>query len=162
MNNFDYIIFSDASCRPKSERCVGGYVILDVNINQATPINLTHFKALGNIQAELISLLYAFKYFCECNQYNQQGKLQVITDCTNIVTLPDRREKLEHSNFTNKQGQRLKNADLYMDFYRFCDTLSVQFKWVKGHTSKGKRTHPDQIIFSQLDREVRKTLRGLS
>jgi ribonuclease HI len=85
--------------------------------------------------------------------------LAVYTDSQNIVSLPDRRERYQQSDFREKNNKPLNNADLYREFYRLTEQLDCTFIKVNGHQRKKEQ---DEIgrIFTLVDRMARHALRN--
>jgi hypothetical protein len=70
-----------------------------------------------------------------------------------------RRKKLEENDYYARNGKRLKNHELYKQFYQRTDNLNITFTQIKGHTLASRKSNLD-MIFSLVDRASRKALRA--
>jgi hypothetical protein len=83
----------------------------------------------------------------------------VYTDSQNIIGLPDRRERLEKSDYRSKKNKRLNNYELYQEFYRITDQIDVELVKVRGHQATRHKGEIDRL-FTLVDRASRNALRN--
>lgn len=146
----------DGSVDPKLKIGFGAYLLLDkndpsVNIGK---VEAKKFEETTSTKLELQTLLWALTELEDLSK-----KVIVYTDSQNIVSLPGRRKELEQSDFISTKGKRLKNYQLYREFFAMMARMDCEFVKVKGHASTvGK----DQInkLFEHVDRTARKALRN--
>lgn len=152
-------LFCDGSVNPKSNIGYGAYFILDSSLSvelSKIQIFTKRFENTSSTKLELETLLWAL------NDSNLQNiEIFVYTDCQNILTLKNRREKLEQNNFYTKKGELLKNHLLYKEFYKLSDLLSCTFIKVKGHKKTNEKDEIDKL-FTLVDRTARDALRNNS
>ncbi len=116
-------------------------------------IKVQRFENTSSTKLELQTLLWALS-----DIQNTGSNVLVYTDSQNIIRLPDRRERLEKSDYHSKKNKRLNNYELYQDFYRITDQIDVQLVKVRGHQAT---RHKDEIdrLFTLVDRASRNALR---
>ena len=85
-------------------------------------------------------------------------KIEVYTDCQNIIGLENRREKLEKNNFQTSSGKLINHYELYKEFFEKLDELNLTFIKVKGHKKTSLKDELD-TIFNLVDKASRKALR---
>lgn len=113
------------------------------------------FYNTTSVRLELETLLWAF------NDIGQiEGQIIVYTDSQNIMSLPERRKRLEENNYHSGKGRPLNNGDLYMEFFRMIERFSPVFIKVQGHMSAKRKDTIDKL-FALVDRESRRALRSL-
>ena len=152
-------IFTDASVDPKSQVGFGAYcLVVDVGcppIDVANEVILTRFNNTSSTRIELENLLHALNN-STFNTLN--STITIYTDCQNIIGLPDRREHLEANNYYSRNKIRVKNFELYQQFYTAMDKLNFVMVKVKGHKTYNDKSNIDKI-FSVVDKASRKALR---
>ena len=116
-------------------------------------IQLKAFERVTSTELELQTLLWALKSLGK-----PKTDLFVYTDSQNIVSLIDRRRRLEENGFRNASGASLKQAQLYKGFYQLLDDLKFKVIKVRGHSPSGSKSKIERI-FSLLDRRTRRELR---
>ena len=85
-------------------------------------------------------------------------KLTVYTDCQNILSLHDRREKFEKNNYRTGKKILIANHELYKEFFHITDSLDCTFVKVKGHKLSCEKDEID-TIFTLVDKASRNALR---
>ena len=120
---------------------------------QPTDVRTKRFENAFSTKLELETLLWAFS---EMDLKNY--KIIAYADCQNILSLPNRREKLERSNYLSKTNKPIKNRELYKEFYKRLDATQVEFVKVKGHKKKNDKDEMDKL-FTLVDRASRSALR---
>jgi ribonuclease HI len=113
------------------------------------------FENTSSVRLELETLLWAVK---EIGQ--SADNIFVYTDSQNIMTLPGRRRGLEKNNYHSGKSRPLKNADLYIEFFRMLEKVNPVFIKVQGHMASDKKDNIDKL-FTLVDRESRRALRKL-
>ncbi|QKF82441.1 ribonuclease HI [Halarcobacter ebronensis] len=144
-------LFCDGSVDPKTNIGFGAFFIYNKD-TQNQNINIKMFKETSSTKLELEVLLWALKE-------QEDGQcVKVYTDCQNILTLLDRREKLEKNSFLTSSKKELKNSELYKDFYRQNDRLELSFIKIKGHKKSSLKDSIDNL-FNLVDKASRQALR---
>lgn len=148
-------LFVDGSVDNKTKIGFASYLlVLDENKNiedMKKDIKSKKFDDTSSTKLELEGFIWALK------EINLE-KLYIFTDCQNILSLMDRREKLETNNYITKTGKQLKNHYLYKEFYFLMDMYNCKIIKIKGHKKSSlKDTH--DVIFSLVDKNSRKALR---
>lgn len=151
-------LFTDGSVHAQSAIGYGAYLSLSGHRlpgeSLAAHVQTKRFTHTSSTKLELQTLLWAL------SETTLPGHtLAVYTDSQNIVSLPDRRERYQQSDFRAKNNKPLNNADLYREFYRFTEQLDCNFIKVNGHQRKKEQ---DEIgrIFTLVDRMARHALRN--
>ena len=151
-------LFTDGSVHAQSAIGYGAYLSLSGHRlpgeSLAAHVQTKRFTRTSSTKLELQPLLWAL------SETTLPGHtLAVYTDSQNIVSLPDRRERYQQSDFRAKNNKPLNNADLYREFYRFTEQLDCTFIKVNGHQRKKDQ---DKIgrIFTLVDRMARHALRN--
>ncbi|QSZ42855.1 ribonuclease H [Sulfurimonas aquatica] len=150
-------LFTDGSVSPQSKIGFGAYLLLDtleVLPNELQKkIKVKRFKDSSSTKLELETLLWALNEESLINY-----KIEVYTDCQNIIGLKDRRERLEKNEYMTSKDKVIKNHELYKDFFKRLDILDCEFIKVKGHKKSSTKNKIDEI-FTLVDRTTRKALR---
>ncbi|MEA2027479.1 MAG: RNase H family protein [Campylobacterota bacterium] len=150
-------LFCDASLHPQSGIGFGAYLLLENNElfgdNIKDTIKIKKFENTSSTKLELETLLWAFN-----EPSLQESHITVYTDCQNIITLNQRRERFEQNNYKTRKGKEIKNHQLYKEFYRYIDTLECTFVKLKGHKKSSIKSEID-TLFTLVDRATRKSLR---
>jgi ribonuclease HI len=147
------LLFTDGSVNTKLRVGYGAYLAFSEGQQSLTDhIKLKRFEDTSSSKMELQTLLWAL---------SEISAPEVIsyTDSQNIVGLNSRRKKLEENDYYTSNGKRLKNQELYKQFYQFTDNLNITLTQIKGHTPAGRKSNLD-MIFSLVDRASRKALRA--
>ena len=143
-------LFCDGSVNPQLKIGFGAYFILDEN-NQN--IKTKMFENTSSTKLELEVLLWAFEDLTIKNE-----KIEVYTDCQNILSLLSRREKLEKNDYKTSTNKEVKNRCLYEKFYLLLDSFEIEFIKVKGHKKSSLKDEIDKA-FNLVDKASRKALR---
>jgi ribonuclease HI len=159
----DYLLFTDASVNNSSNNGVGGFLMIEaerlIGINAGSlkhlneSIVLQRFKETSSTKLELQTLLWALT---EINPYicDREYQLTVYTDSQNIISLPNRRTRIEANDYLSRTNKRLNNQVLYQRFYAAIDSHPFTLIKVKGHQSQKSKTSVD-IVFSLVDKATR-------
>ena len=150
-------LFTDASVNPQTMVGYGAYLFLaDDELSSANFLHTVHTKRFNNTSStklELETLLWAL------SEIDTMGfEIVVYTDCQNIIGLKDRRERFQKYDYMSKTNKRIKNHELYKQFYKFTDNLTCKFVKVKGHKKKDTKDTIDEI-FALVDKASRVALR---
>ena len=146
------LLFTDGSVNTKLRVGYGAYLAFSEGQQSLTDhIKLKRFDDTTSSKIELQTLLWAL---------SEISATVVIsyTDSQNIVRLHSRRTKLEENGYYTRNGKRLKNHELYKQFFQCTDNLNITFTQIKGHTPASRKSNLD-MIFSLVDRASRKALR---
>jgi ribonuclease HI len=152
-------IFTDGSYNPATKTGYGAYIAV-TDPDESTEflreqVKVRVFENTSSVRLELETLLWAFK---EVGQ--REGGIIVYTDSQNIIKLPDRRKRLEENSYQSGKNRPLKNADLYIEFYKMLEKFNPVFIKVQGHITSKKKDNIDKL-FALVDRESRRALRKL-
>lgn len=137
--------YCDASYNPQTKIAVIGWKI---GQNKIRDMLLTD---TNNTRAEIIGLIHLI------NELDPNLKYIIHTDCQSILNRLMSKEKLIGKDFKNAKGEKLGNADLYQKLFEIV-TENITLVHIDGHISREKMNE-DNVIFSQLDKYVRRKLR---
>jgi len=112
------------------------------------------FEHTSSTKLELQTLLWALG-----DIQALRSRVIVYTDSQNIMGLQGRRDRLEQNDYRSKKNKRLKNYELYQEFYRMIDQLDCEFVKVRGHQVSNQKDDVDRL-FTLVDRASRNALRG--
>ena len=151
------IILTDGSVDPQSQLGFGAYLAipgLGLSLTELqTRIKIRRFEQTSSTQLELQTVIWALH-----DQPQSADKLTFYSDSQNIISLLDRRRRLERNNYRAKSGKRLKHAELYQEFFRLTDQRPCEFIKLQGHQTSQHKNAIDQL-FTLVDRASRKALR---
>lgn len=151
----EYLLFTDGSVNPQKKIGFAAFLFIKKDELEANDlrekIQLKQFEDTSSTKLEIQTLLWAFSLL-------DVKKLTIYTDCQNIITLLERREKLEKSNFYTKTGKLLNNHEFYKEFFEFLDEIDCEFVKVKGHKKSSLKDDIDKV-FNLVDKASRNALR---
>ena len=154
-------LFTDGSVNTKSKVGYGAWLWLDeISGPIATlknNVKTQRFEATSSTRLELQTLLCALNEWVELG-CRKEIALTVYTDSQNIIGLPERRNRLERDDYFSRRKKRLKNYELYQEFYLFIDRVPCKLVKVKGHQAPAQRNHIAER-FSLVDQAARHALR---
>jgi len=145
-------LFCDSSVNPQSKIGVAAFLYYDDDFKTESKIYTKQFEDTSSTKLELQTFLWAV------TELDNFDKFEVYTDCQNIFSLLNRREKLEKNNYKTSTNKEVKNQILYKEFYRVIDNNECEFVKVKGHKKSSEKDDIDKI-FSKVDKFSRKELR---
>jgi ribonuclease HI len=150
-------LLADCSVSPDTGLGIGGYLLVgESNVPPATLadcVKLKAFDGVSSTELELRTIIWALS-----DTKGDLDGLHVYTDSQNVLSLIERRGRLEQHDFRNRSGIRLKHASLYQEFYALLDELGFEVRKLKGHRPKKERSDLE-MAFSLVDRMTRKELR---
>lgn len=149
-------LFCDGSVNPQKKIGFASYLILeDISSFDSLKeqIKSKKFEDTSSTKLELEVLLWALE-----DESLKDKKVEVYTDCQNILTLENRREKLESNDYKTSTGKEVRNSLLYKEFYSLQDSLDCTFIKLEGHKKSSRKDEIDRV-FSFVDKFSRKTLR---
>ncbi len=150
-------LFTDGSVNTKSKIGYGAYLFISEDglslESLKAQVKVKRFEETTSTKLELQTLLWAVS---EINL--PVSKVIVYTDSQNIISLLERRERLEQNNYSSKKNKLIKNFKLYQDFYKITDQLNCKFIKVRGHKRSIQKNNIDQL-FTLVDRASRNALR---
>lgn len=150
-------LFSDGSVSTQTKIGFGAYFICagnDWGKNDFRPeIKTKQFMDTSSTKLELQTLLWALSEI-----ESGHKMLTIYTDSQNIVTLLERRERLEKSNFCSKKGVELSNSELYKQFFTEMDSINCEVIKVEGHQPSRNKSKIERF-FTLVDRASRQALR---
>lgn len=150
-------LFTDGSVNTKTKSGYGAY--LAVSEIGSSPellreqVKVKRFENTSSVRLELETLLWALKEVGK-----SANKVTVYTDSQNIISLQERRERLQRNSYRSKKNRLLNNHDLYIEFYKMTDELDCDFIKVKGHLPSHKKDDID-MLFTLVDRGSRDALK---
>lgn len=120
-------------------------------------IKVKRFEHTSSTKLELQTLLWALG---EAAPDTSSGEiiLTVYTDSQNIIGLPERRARLERSNFFSSKSKRLNLYELYQEFYRVTEGINCELIKVVGHQLSSQKSKID-ALFTLVDQASRRALR---
>ncbi|WP_198304719.1 ribonuclease HI [Arcobacter vandammei] len=150
-------LFTDSSVNPQKKIGFGAFLeVSDDNLeidDLKKNIKIKRFDDTSSTKLELQTLLWALDKICTTN-----SKIELYTDCQNIIGLQDRREKFEINEYKTSSGKIIKNHELYKLFFKKIDELNIDFIKVKGHKKNSLKDEID-TIFNLVDKASRNALR---
>lgn len=155
-------LFVDSSVNPQSKIAFASYLVkyyenIDLEILKNS-IKSKLFTNTSSTKAELQAFLWALDEILKNGILEQNLQIKVYTDCQNIISLNERKDKLEKNNFYSKTGKPINNAELYKEFFEKIKSLNIEFIKVKGHKKSYLKDETD-LVFSLVDKASRKSLR---
>jgi len=154
----ELMIFVDGSVNPHSKIGYGAYLAVS---DRGLPLDLfkacvkvKRFEHTSSTKLELQTLLWALSI-----DQVSVSRVTVYTDSQNIMGLQERRGRLEQNDYRSKKNVRLKNYELYREFYRLIDQLDCKFVKVRGHQASHQKDDIEKL-FTLVDRASRQALRG--
>ncbi|MDD5157042.1 RNase H family protein [Sulfurimonas sp.] len=158
-NKSKFFLFTDGSINPQTHVGYGAYLFLSENqLNLAVSMNdvkIKRFENSNSSKLELETLLWAL------GEISLDGcKLTIYTDCQNTISLKDRRERFKKNDYMSKTNKRIKNHEIYREFFKAIDAIDCEFVKVKGHKKKENKDKIDKI-FTFVDIASRTALRKL-
>jgi ribonuclease HI len=156
----DFILMTDGSVDTQKRIGYGAFLLLPSEQNTrsvaelAEKVQLRRFEQTSSTRLELQTLLWAFDQLPE--EINQ---LKVYTDSHNIISLLQRRQRLERDNFIATSGKLLSQAELYRQFYQRIDLLNCSFIQLQGHQPDREKGVIERL-FTLVDRASRRALRA--
>jgi ribonuclease HI len=118
-------------------------------------VKVRRFEHTSSTKLELQTLLWALSDI----QALGSRRVIVYTDSQNIMGLQGRRDRFEQNDYRSKKNKRLKNYELYQEFYRMTDQLDCEFVKVRGHRVSNQKDDIDRL-FTLVDKASRNALRG--
>lgn len=151
------MLFTDGSVNTRSKIGYGAYLAVsdrELSLESLKKnIKVQQFEHTSSTKLELQTLLWALSDIQDIG-----GNVLVYTDSQNIIGLPDRRERLEKSEYRSKNNKLLNNYELYQEFYRITDQIDVELVKVRGHQATRHKGEIDRL-FTLVDRASRNALR---
>ncbi len=151
------MLFTDGSVNTHSNIGYGAYLAvpeggLSVDVLR-TRVKVKKFEHTSSTKLELQTLLWALSDIQALG-----SRVIVYTDSQNIMGLQGRRDRFEQNDYYSKKNKRLKNYELYQEFYIMTDQLDCEFVKVRGHHVSSQKDDIDRL-FTLVDRASRNALR---
>ena len=152
------MLFTDGSVNTQSNIGYGAYLaVAEAGLSLdslRSRVKVRTFEHTSSTKLELQTLLWAL------SEIQALGiKIIVYTDSQNIMGLQARRDRLKKNDYRSRNHRRLKNYELYQEFYRITDPLNCEFVKVRGHQVSIQKSNIDRL-FALVDRASRTALRG--
>ena len=152
------MLFADGSVNTHSKIGYGAYLAVSergLPLDSLRPrVKVRRFEHTSSTKLELQTLLWALSDIQALG-----SRVIVYTDSQNIMGLQGRRDRFEQNDYRSKKNKRLKNYELYQEFYRMTDQLDCEFVKVPGHQAANQKDDMDRL-FTLVDKASRKALRG--
>ncbi len=152
------MLFTDGSVNTHSKIGYGAYLSVSergLSLDSLRPrVKVRRFEHTSSTKLELQTLLWALMDIQALG-----SRVIVYTDSQNIMGLQGRRDRFEQNDYRSKKNKRLKNYELYQEFYRMTDQLDCEFVKVRGHRASNQKDDMDKL-FTLVDRASRNALRG--
>ena len=149
-------LLTDGSVDPKSGIGFGVYLAFPNNSESMAKlcglIKVKRFENTSSTKLELQTLLWALSEMTE-------RKVVSYTDSQNIAGLLSRRERLIENDYCSRGGRKIRNHELYREFFEFIKKFDIQFRLLSGHKPSQEKDRIDEI-FSIVDRASRNELRS--
>jgi len=118
-------LLTDGSVNPKSGIGFGAYLAFPNNsesmVELGDLIKVKRFENTSSTKLELETLLWALSEMTE-------GKVVSYTDSQNIAGLLSRRERLIENDYCSRGGRKIRNHELYREFFEFIEKFEIQFR----------------------------------
>jgi ribonuclease HI len=154
----ELILLTDGSVNTLSNIGYGAYLVVSepgLSLDSLrTRVKVRRFENTSSTKLELQTLLWALSDIQALG-----SKVIVYTDSQNIMGLQGRRDRFEQNDYRSKENKRLKNYELYREFYRMIDQLDCELVKVRGHQVSNQKDDIDRL-FTLVDRASRNALRG--
>ncbi len=154
----ELILLTDGSVNTLSNIGYGAYLVVSergLSLDSLrTRVKVRRFENTSSTKLELQTLLWALSDIQALG-----SKVIVYTDSQNIMGLQGRRDRFEQNDYRSKENKRLKNYELYWEFYRMIDQLDCELVKVRGHQVSNQKDDIDRL-FTLVDRASRNALRG--
>ena len=157
-------LFTDSSVNPQKKIGFAAFLLknslntpLEVLQNS---IKYKRFENTSSTRLELQSFLWALDEILKEEKDISNIFIEVYTDCQNIISLKNRKEKLQNNNYHTTSGKMLSNYDLYIEFFDKTSKLNIEFIKVEGHKRKDIKNEIDNI-FNLVDKASRSFLRNI-
>jgi ribonuclease HI len=154
----ELMLFTDGSVNTHSKIGYGAYLSVSergLPLDSLRPrVKVRRFEHTSSTKLELQTLLWALRDIQALG-----SRVIVYTDSQNIMGLQGRRDRFEQNDYRSKKNKRLKNYELYQEFYRMTDQLDCEFVKVRGHRASNQKDDMDKL-FTLVDRASRNALRG--
>ena len=152
------MLFLDSSVDTQSKIGYGAYLLLSeyglsLDLLKSS-VKVKRFEQTSSTKLELQTLLWAL-----CDIEIEGCTVNIYTDSKNIVDLPDRRERLEKTDYRSRKKRCLKHHKLYQAFFRLTDQIDCRFVKVRGHQPSNQKKDIDRL-FTFVDKASRNALRG--
>ena len=154
-------IFTDGSVNTKLKVGYGAYLVVSdqsasMDLLKDT-VKVKRFEQTSSTKLELQTLLWSLSETISLAN-EEDLALTIYTDSQNIISLPERRARLEQSNYLSSKNKRLNNYELYQEFYRLTSMVKCDLVKVVGHQAANKKDEIDRL-FSLVDQASRRALR---
>ena len=152
------MLFTDGSVHNQSKIGWGAYLLIDSESQKIeflkNQVVTKRFLNTSSTKLEIQTLIWALE-----DIRIDSSKLKIYTDSQNIVRLPQRRFKLEKSNFCTKKNKLLKNHAIYKVFFNKIASIDCSFIKLEGHKKSNLKDKIDRI-FSLVDQSARNSIRN--
>ncbi len=153
----DLKLFTDGSVDPRSKVGYGAYLAVGTGgiflESLGASVKVKRFEQTSSTKLELQTVLWALGEVCPLGR-----RVMVYTDSQNIIGLQGRRDRLEQNEYRSKKNKRIRNYELYQEFYRMADLMDCTFIKVRGHKVSSQKDEIDKL-FTMVDRASRNALR---
>ena len=133
-----YKIYTDGACSGNPGPGGWGAVIFDQNDKQK---NISGGeKNTTNNRMELLAAIMSLK------KIKSNSEVIIFTDSTYVKNgITEWMKKWKKNGWKNSNKKPVKNKDLWIKLDRLCETNSVSWEWVKGHSTSKYNNLADEL-----------------
>ena len=159
-------VFTDGSVNPQTKVGYGAYLALGNKLSSGQSacidslkdtVKVKRFENTSSTKLELQTLLWALDDAITLT-IEKDFTLTIYTDSQNIISLPERRERLEQRKYLSSKNKLLNNHQLYQEFYQLVSDVNLELVKMTGHQPSSKKSEIDRI-FALVDKASRRALR---
>ena len=151
------MLFTDGSVNAQTNNGYGAYLAVSERElpldSLRARVKVRRFERTSSTKLELQTLLWALNDIQPLG-----GRVILYTDSQNIMGLQGRRDWFEQNDYRSKKNKRLKNYELYQEFYKMTDQLELELVKVPGHQRSNQKDYIGRL-FTLVDRASREALR---
>lgn len=155
-------LFIDSSVNPQNKIGFSAYLYKTEKTNDLeflkNSIKTKMFDNTSSTKLELQTFLWALDELKNSIKNILCISIEVYTDCQNIISLIDRKKRLQENSYISSNGKLIRNHDLYKEFFNKTNKLNISFIKVKGHKKNSLKDEVDNI-FNLVDKASRSALR---
>jgi ribonuclease HI len=154
-------LFTDASVNTQVKVGYGAYLVVNEECKPIETfkdkVKIKRFEQTSSTKLELQTLLWALDEIIILDEQSDIT-ITIYSDSQNIIGLPGRRSGLERNDYCSVKNKKLKNHELYQEFYRLISSIKCELVKVAGHQKSGNKDDINRL-FSLVDKASRRALR---
>ena len=143
MNDFNKIeMWTDGACSGNPGK--GGWGVLIKNDNNITELSGSEDNTTNN-RMEMLAVIKGLKHI------NNKSIIIIYTDSRYVMDgITKWIHNWKRNNWKNSQKKDVKNKDLWMELDQITNNISIQWKWVKGHSGNKENDIADLLATSAI------------